>query len=46
LFSDPGGAIAKDAAAYAKANSRYAELGVLIEEKTARWESLAEREEL
>lgn len=41
FFADP--AFAKDAAAFAAASVRYAELGPLIEAKTARWEELAER---
>ena len=44
-FADPDGSFAKDSAGYAKATSRYAEVGALIEEKSVRWESLAERED-
>lgn len=45
-FADPTGVFAKDAAAYAQATSRYAEIGTLIDGKTGRWESLADRENL
>ncbi len=44
-FADPSGSFMKDPS-YAAATARYAEVNALIEEKSARWEALAEREQL
>jgi len=43
-FADPSGTLAKDGGAYAAATARYAEIGSMIEAKSARWEQLAERD--
>ncbi len=45
-FADASGEFARDAGAFAAAKKRYDEIGVLIGEKTERWELLAERAEL